>query len=354
VLLIFVRTISKNHTIVKPKLRPLFSILLFALFSTYHICSARDPDSIADKSKSTANAYISWVSQYPSGTLHKKNRVLRKIVEIIIGEKRQRVLLRPISVIATDPGNFMILDQGSQTIFNVEDNDQKIPHCIKRKENYFTSLIGACALPGGEMLFTDSRLNKIYAISADRKKLRELNDTLKLQQPTGIAYSAVKNEIWVVETGAHRIKVLNTKGEVIKTIGERGEEEGQFNFPTSITIDRSGEVYVVDAMNFRIQLFNKDGSFISMFGEAGDASGFLGRPKGIATDTFGNIYVVDGIFHTVQIFDKAGNFLYTFGRQGREKEDFWMPNGIYIDDKNYIYVADTYNSRIQVFKLNNG
>lgn len=338
-------------------LKLLIKISLVVLLGiAQHVCMAGDHDSIVNRSQTISNKYVSWVRQYPSSTkaVKQKHRVWKKLVEIVLGKKNDKRLVRPMSVIASDPFNMLVLDQGSQTVFNVENNVQDVPHCVKRKENYFTSLVGVCSMPDGSVLFTDSRLNKIFVISPDKKKLSELNDTLKLQQPTGIAYSAVKNEIWVVETAMHRIVVLNTKGEVIRTIGERGEEEGQFNFPTSICIDKTGDAYVVDAMNFRVQIFNKDGVFISAFGEIGDVAGTMARPKGIAVDTFGNIYIVDGLFHVVQIFDRAGRFLYTFGKQGREKESFWLPNGIYIDGNNYIYIADTYNARIQVFKLING
>ena len=299
--------------------------------------------------------YVSWVSQYPAfkDGKEKKNTFVR-IFEFLIKKNAQRSLVRPVGVLATGPLDFCVLDQGSQTIFNVQDNKGDIPRCIKRKENNFTSLVGICSMPDHEILFTDSRLNKIFVVSADKKKLSVLNDSLKLQQPTGIAYSTITNEIWVVETNAHRISILTGKGELIKTIGSRGDENAQFNFPTSIWIDKSGDAYVVDAMNFRIQIFNKKGEFVSLFGESGDTPGSFARPKGIATDSYGNVYVVDALFNVVQIFDKSGKFLYNFGKQGREKEQFWMPSGIYIDKKNFIYIADNYNSRVQIFQLING
>jgi DNA-binding beta-propeller fold protein YncE len=250
--------------------------------------------------------------------------------------------------------NFWVLDQGQETIYEVQKNKLQKPRAIKKKDNFFTSLVGVCSMPNGDILFTDSRLNKVFIIDHDKKKLASLNDTLQFQQPTGIAYSAASGEIWVVETGAHRVSVLGTNGELIKRIGNRGEENGQFNFPTSIWIDKDGDVYIVDAMNFRVQIFHKNGDFVTAFGEEGDASGTFARPKGIATDTYGNIYVADALFHVVQIFDRSGNFLYSFGKQGREKEEFWMPSGIFIDSKNYIYVADSYNSRVQIFQLVNG
>ena len=316
--------------------------------------SAQDK-TISKGEPDSDHPYIAWVSQYP---VHKdgelKHSTTRRIYEFLIQKNKKSAMVRPVAILANNPTDFWVLDQGGETVFEVQKDKMVTPHSIKKKDNYFTSLINVCAMENGDILFTDSRLNKIFLLSGSQKKLSTLNDTLQLQQPTGIAYSASTNEIWVVETGAHRVSILNMKGELVKQIGTRGDENGQFNFPTSIWIDNAGDVYIVDAMNFRVQIFHKNGEFVSTFGEAGDATGYFARPKGIATDTYGNIYVADALFHVVQIFDRAGKFLYSFGKQGREKEEFWMPSGIYIDSKNYIYVADSYNSRVQVFQLING
>ena len=323
-------------------------------FSVVYAIQAQSRHGSA-QGQSDALPYISWVGQYPAvkeGT--EKKSGARRVYEFLIRKNEQRSLVRPVGVLATGPNDLFILDQGSRSGFDIQDKKCDIPRCFRKKENYFTSLVGICSMPNGEMLFTDSRLNKVYRISADKKKLTELNDSLKLDQPTGIAYSPVTHEIWVVETNAHRISILNDNGVLIKTIGSRGDENLQFNFPTSIWIDKTGDVYVVDAMNFRIKIFNKNGEFLSEFGEAGDTPGSFARPKGIATDTYGNIYVVDGLSNVVQIFDRQGRFLYTFGKQGRAKEEFWMPSGIFIDNRNYIYIADNYNSRVQIFQLVNG
>lgn len=305
--------------------------------------------------RNNAQPYISWISQYPEHKEGKeKKNAVKRTYEFLVKKNKESVLVRPVGILAADPSNLWILDQGNESLFRVENNKGGVPRQIRKKESYFTSLVSVCTLPGDDVLFSDSRLNKVFLYSNKNKKLSELSDTLKFQQPTGVAYSAATGEIWVVETAAHRVSVLNKGGVVIRRIGSRGEGNGEFNFPTSIWIDKSGDAYIVDAMNFRVQIFDKNGKFLSTFGEAGDATGYFARPKGIATDSYGNIYIADALFHAVQIFDRAGKFLYSFGKQGREKEEFWMPTGIYIDEKNYIYVADTYNSRVQIFQLING
>jgi len=299
--------------------------------------------------------FVQWTGQYPAHKpAERKLNAIRKIYNFLVQKDKENGLSRPVAIIGHTPLDFIVLDQGAQTLYQVEKKKTEKPRAIRRKDNYFTSLVGICALPGGELLFTDSRLNKVYRLSSDQKTLEDFADTLHLDQPTGIAYSTATGQVWVVETGAHRISVFTAQGQLLKRIGSRGDDTGKFNFPTSICIDPSGDAYVVDAMNFRVQIFNKEGVFVTTFGEAGDFSGSFARPKGIATDTYGHIYISDALFHVVQIFDRAGNFLYSFGKQGREQAEFWMPSGIYIDNKNYIYVADSYNSRVQIFQLING
>lgn len=326
----------------------LFSI--FHLFFFVFASSAQDINQIIPNKK-LESGRVEWVGQFPSSeNKHTKKDFKQQIKNIIFGKKTIG-LKRPVSLIAAGQSSFWILDQENNAVFNVENGVAKIPRFIEKKNFKFSSLVSVCSFHKDEILFTDSYLNKIFISNSEKKTCHILNDTLKLDKPTGIAYSQVSKEIWVLETGAHRIVVLNEKGEVVKKIGSRGIEKGQFNFPTHISIDNKGNVYVVDAMNFRIQVFNKEGEVLSVFGKNGDASGCFASPKGIATDSYGNIYIVDALFHAVQIFDISGRFLYSFGNQGQGEGEFWMPSGIYIDENDKIFVADSYNSRIQIFKL---
>ena len=98
----------------------------------------------------------------------------------------------------------------------------EIPHYLIKKNIEFPSLVGICETSPGEILFTDSYLNKIFLLSAINKELKLLNDTLILNKPTGIAFNKMTNQIWVVETDEHCITVLNERGEFLKRIGKRG------------------------------------------------------------------------------------------------------------------------------------
>jgi len=331
------------------KTYPFLMILVLMLFSGKTV-QAQDTTYVDVLDFFEANK-VSWVSQFPPLKEDVKQQRKGWFKRLLLGKKDLTSFQKPVDVIGLSPENCIVFDQGNGTLFFTEDNKLVIPKLLRKQETYFPSLVSACLLPDNSVLFTDSKLNEIFLLSQDKKQLTKLNKNLDLSQPTGIAYSTKTNQIWVVETGKHQINILDINGEHIKTFGKRGLEEAEFNYPTSLWIDKNGIAYVVDALNYRIQIFDADGNFMSMFGENGNGTGFLARPKGIATDSYGNIYVVDALFHGVQIFDIDGNYLYQFGKQGSRTEEFWMPSGIFIDEKDQIYIADSYNSRIQIFEL---
>ncbi len=333
------KTISKHF----------FIILFFS--SQFFFESHSQPNSLLNINQDNPTFTIQFIRSISNSNDILKDKSLgEKILDWIFGDEVKQ-FVRPMSIITYETERIFVLDQGGGYLVSIDTLEQKFSLFLNKDDKIFQSLVGISKFRGNSFLFTDSYQNKIYFFNLKENSIKQLNKKLELNQPTGIAYNAATNEIWVVETLNHQISILDSNGKKKRTIGSRGIEEGQFNFPTFIWIDKNGIVYVVDSMNFRLQILNSDGEVINIFGEAGDASGFFARPKGVAVDSFDHIYIVDGLYNTIQVFDKEGNFLYYFGTKGSSEGEFWLPTGIYIDSENFIYIADSYNSRIQIFKL---
>lgn len=327
----------------------LWFALIAGIYSSFAVAGNRPAGELPGKRAYT----IEWIGQFSaSGDLQKTPSLGQRVLDFILGEKETR-LIKPVALLAAEPGQLWIADQGAHALAWVDPEKQRIKLLEASDREGLPSPVGVCFGAGDEIFLSDSRRSRIF-LQQGSEALHLLNDTLTLQQPTGIAYDSYNKQIWVAETAAHRLAVLDRAGNRLRTVGRRGRAPGEFNFPTSLWIDRAGSVYVVDAMNFRVQIFASTGEVLAVFGESGDASGYFARPRGIATDTLGHIYVVDGLFHIVQVFDREGHFLTHFGKQGRGVGEFWLPAGIYIDPANRIYVADTYNGRIQMFRLVEG
>jgi DNA-binding beta-propeller fold protein YncE len=322
------------------------NLLIFCIILMFNqICQSQ---TIITQDYTTEHHKVDWIAECPDGDFGYKG--FKKIQNLIFG-KPTISINKPMSVIVTEGIVYWITDPYNKSLIRVKNNNCEIPKSFKKNKITFSSPVDLCQIHDNIILFTDSYLNRVFSYSEHSGEIKTFSPDIEFMQPTGIAYSEITREIWVVETSGHRISVFNEQGELLKRVGKRGNKAGEFNYPTFIWIDKLGTIYVIDSLNFRIQIFDKDGNFKSEFGEQGDGTGTFARPKGVAVDTFGHIYIADALFHTVQIFDGTGNYLSSIGSQGREKGEFWMPTGIFIDENNFIYVADTYNSRIQIFKL---
>ena len=83
-----------------------------------------------------------------------------------------------------------------------------------------------------------------------------------------------------------------------------------FSRPSDVAWDRAGNVYVADGFgtNNRIAKFTKDGNFVKTWGQTGSGQGQFNKIRGIAADAAGNLYVADAGNNRIQVFDGEGTF----------------------------------------------
>ncbi|MEK7267910.1 MAG: hypothetical protein AAB093_00765, partial [Nitrospirota bacterium] len=81
---------------------------------------------------------------------------------------------------------------------------------------------------------------------------------------------------------------------LVMKIGQAGVDDGEFNSPTGIALDKDGNIYVADTDNHSIQKFDKEGKFLARWGgEASSQEGLFYYPRGLSTDPEGDVYVAD-------------------------------------------------------------
>lgn len=278
-----------------------------------------------------------------------RKRFLQQL-RALVGGQRQERLERPMAVVESADNRIFVADPGVRGVHLFDLNRSKYRLVLRENDEAFPSPVGLAAGPSGEVYVTDSQLAALYIIEPHDSHARKMPLDALLAQPTGVAVDGPSGRIYLVDTGSHEVKIFASDGALLRRIGGRGTEAGQFNFPTMVWISAEGEVLVSDSLNFRTQVFDIDGQFLRQFGSVGDRAGFQPQSKGIATDSHGHVYVVDSMLHAVQIFDSGGRFLFRLGLLGDGVGEFWLPTGIFIGERDTIYVADSYNARIQVFR----
>ncbi len=83
-----------------------------------------------------------------------------------------------------------------------------------------------------------------------------------------------------------------------------------FNRPSDVAWDRAGNIYVADGFgtNNRIAKFSKEGNFLKTWGQTGSGQGQFNGIRGLVSDAAGNLYVADAGNKRIQVFDGEGTF----------------------------------------------
>ncbi len=165
-----------------------------------------------------------------------------------------------------------------------------------------------------------------------------------------------KGNMYVADNVNHRVQKLSSEGSFIWQVGgdvvassNGATEQPLIDSPFGLALDSEGSLYVADAMLHRIVKLNPDGNLITRWGEFGTEPGQMRYPHSVAVDKAGNVYVSDFVNHRIQKFTSDGKFLAAWGGPGTAEGQFQDPWGVAVDNKNRVWVADLSNHRIQVF-----
>jgi hypothetical protein len=285
---------------------------------------------------------VQYVSTIDCSSLRPQTGFMKRLVRFIGGAAEDETLGLPFDVLVGEEKLYLTCQNLAALVeVSPDAGTYRLHECEDRPFDHPIAL-GAGA---GQVFVTDSGNGTVYRF--DGRKVEPLIED-GLLRPTGIGVVTATRRLYVVDTGAHAIKVFDFEGRPLGSVGERAAADAGLNFPTFAVTD--GEALLVnDTLNYRIKRYDGDGALLSAFGREGDGPGTFARPKGLAVDGDGHVYVADALFDNIQVFDGSGRLLLVVGARGQGPGEFWSPGGIDVAG-DAVYVADTFNNRVQVLR----
>ncbi len=148
-----------------------------------------------------------------------------------------------------------------------------------------------------------------------------------LYGPRGVAVG-LHGEIWVSDTGNHRVLRFEGLEKPPLIVGKRGDGPDAFSSPVGIAVAPSGAVYVADTGNSRIQVLDAEGRFVARW--ASPAWQGAIEPQ-LAAGADGTVYATDPAHGEVFALDRTGKPLWTRSRDDEERP-FSRPMGLALDE----------------------
>ncbi|MEI6715375.1 MAG: immunoglobulin domain-containing protein [Verrucomicrobiota bacterium] len=140
----------------------------------------------------------------------------------------------------------------------------------------------------------------------------------RFHNPEGMATDGVGN-VYVADAQNHAVRKISASGDVTTLAGGNGAgltngsgSVAQFDSPSAVAVDKSGNVYVADTGNRVIRKIATNGEVSTFAGDGAFES--FGKLSGITVDGFGNLYVADAdnqviwkITPTAEVSEFAGD-----------------------------------------------
>ena len=280
-------------------------------------------------------------------TMQVKKRELVVVGELELKLFQGDELQVPYGIAVNRKGNIAITDYKGHCvyIFDIEGNCLRKIGSQGKNAGEFDHPDGVTYLNDNEILIADAWNNRIQHVDVQTGTfVKSFGKSGAAKGEFSVPCDVCLDEqhrIVVTEYGNHRIQVMTQQGETISIFGDSGPEK--LNFPTSC-IPYKNMFLVSDTVNHCIKVFDQSGTFLYKFGTKGNQDGQFNLPRGLLVDRYSNLLVCDNNNHRVQQFTLDGRFT------GKTLTRLPYPTGIATAPDGRILVTSDRAKKVYVLK----
>ena len=204
--------------------------------------------------------------------------------------------------IATTPSGFYVTDQNNNRVVQFDSSGNFIRSF---GTSVLSSPIGIATDSAGNVYVVSNNDGVIDKFSSGGSFINSFTTTTGANTfiPNDIAIDPSSGNIYVTDLGNNRVVEFNSAESYVTSFGTLGVGLGQFTGPGGIAIDPAGKILVTDLSNGRIEKFDSSGNLITVFGsftaDSNFSPGQFNLPSDVATDSSGNVYVTDSNFNNI-------------------------------------------------------
>ena len=198
------------------------------------------------------------------------------------------------------------------------------------------------------IIVADDNNHRVQCFSEQGEHLNTFSSPGKLDHqlsgPNGLSIDS-DGDIMVADRYNKRIKMFHADGQFLRTIGE----DGSFTFPYHC-VQHERYLIVSDCKEHCVKVFDRDGKFLYKFGKKGEEDGEFNEPRCLSVNKAGHLMVCDSYNHRVQVFQLNGKFITKFGTKGSGIGEFNIPVSTAVLSDGRVVVTDCSNHRVQIFE----
>jgi len=252
-----------------------------------------------------------------------------QLMKFLVGDVASARKLRKPTGIAAFGGVIYVADPGWDTVIVIDLENKLFDTLHDHDEGKLNVPVAIAIDAEGNKFIADTGRRQVVEFDAEANFVWAYGESSEMI-PTGVAVDG--RNLYVADRRGHRVLVFDRRSKkVTREIGAPGKKDGQFNAPTSLSVNDDHHLIVTDMANFRVQEFDAKGEHVKSYGFLGDGPGTFARPKGTSPDRSGHLYTVDAAFENVQIWDTSNaQALLAFGGSGVGPGQMYLPGAVFV------------------------
>lgn len=256
----------------------------------------------------------------------------------------------------------LLIDAGSRALYIADSGARQVAVCslqgvpglpLEAGPNF--QPISLAMMQDGRLLVSDAATGGIKVFSQSGKLQAELN-LPQLSGLDGVRAGRIvldrKGRLYCVDTAHGEVLVFDFPWKLKLRLGARGSRDA-FKVPEDVAVDRFGRIYVSDSVGVPIRVFDSGGAYLFSIGRHGEGASDLSSPTSLLMDRFDQLWVTDTLRNQIVIYSHTGWPLRVFGQVGQLSGQLLHPVALALDGLGRIYIAEREGRRVQCFSYDN-